>query len=216
MHDGKKRIPYHYKAGINKLPPSQRKAEAEETARALLEALTRGWTANARNKYLTILKSLLSVMRDELEVIKFNPAAGLKNEPTGKTMGFKRISPEQKQRIALHLQSADLPFFEYLMAIYDDGIRRKEALLIQVKDLDRARREIHIRTDVSKTNKARIVPITATLMAILDRRAVWSLPQDWFVFSSNKFMPGPQSYHPNTPTGRWRKLVQEDLGIDCK
>lgn len=302
LYDGPGRKVFRYKDGINKLPPSQRKAEAEEVARALWQALNEGWdprqfryprftdhaaaatplfadalqaalaakcrtlskysrydyqgavrfftaaavrlgygqtrcdkierkdiraivenarekqnwSPGARNKYLTILKSLLSVMRDDLEVIKFNPAAGLKNEPTGETVGFKRLTAEEKKRIVANLSSIDPAFLEYLTAIYDDGIRRKEALLIRIRDLDRTRREIHITSEVSKTNKARIVPITDTLLEILDRRGVWNLPRDWFVFSRDNYRPGPEPYHPNSPTTRWRNLVQKELGIDCK
>lgn len=182
-----------------------------DTAKAV-----RSWSCKARNKYLTLLKSLLSTVCDELELIPFNPASRIKNEPEESSLGYRRLTAEEKQRIASHLSVCAPDFLNYLMFIYDDGIRRKEALMLQVKDVDMARREIIIRPSVSKTNIARIVPITATIFAILEAMKIKTLPREWYLFSSNKFKPGPRGYHPNTPTSWWKNLVQKGLNIDCK
>lgn len=176
---------------------------------------TNKWNNQARNKYLSIFRALLSVMVDQ-ELIKFNPAKGIKDEPVDESMGYKRLTDEEKETIADHLLLKFPDFFEYLMFIYDDGIRRKETLLLQIKDFNLTTREILIRPEVAKTNKARIVPITDTLMQILLRREIWSFPSDYFLFSNDKFKPGAAPYHPNVPTSWWRKLVIEDLKIDCK
>lgn len=40
------------------------------------------WSANARNKYLSLLQALLTMLVDD-ELIKFNPAHKIKNEPQG-------------------------------------------------------------------------------------------------------------------------------------
>lgn len=173
------------------------------------------WSNKARNKYLTILKSLLSVIRDE-DIIKYNPAAGIKNEPEESTIGYTRITDEEKDKIAESLVVSCYEYFEYLMFIYDDGVRRKEALLLQVKDIDLQDRGIIIRPEVAKTNKERIIPITDTLFNILVRREIWTLPGEHYLFSSNNFKPGVKPYHPNTPTRWWKKYVIEGLGINCK
>lgn len=173
------------------------------------------WTPHARNKYLTILKSLLTVLVDE-EIIKYNPAHGIKNEPQETGSGFKRATDSDKKKIEQHLSLNHIDYFEYLMFIYMDGIRRKELLMIKVGDINLQKREITIRPDVAKTNTARVVPIGDELGQILMRREVYSLPKDWYVFSSDKFKPGPGMYHPNTPTDWWRELVIEGLGIDVK
>lgn len=176
----------------------------------------RNWTANARNKYLTILKSLFTVMVDEIECIKFNCVHGIKNEPAGKTIGYRRLTQNEKDRICEHLIVVAPDYFEYLMPIYDLGTRRKETLLLKVSDINLSRREIIVRDEVAKTNAARIIPITDTIMEILLRREIYKLPSNWFIFSNDKFRPGPLPYHPNVPTQWWEKLVQKDLGIDCK
>lgn len=176
---------------------------------------TNGWSNKARNKYLTILKSLLTVLVDE-DRIKYNPAHKIKNEPEEQGSGYKRLTDEEKEKIAGHLYQQCPAFFEYLLFIYQLGIRRKENLLLKIKDINLQRSEILIRPEVAKTNKARIIPITHDINEILMGRQVWSLPKEYYLFSNNKFNPGPDLYHPNVPTSWWAKYVQKDLGIDCK
>lgn len=179
-----------------------------------------GWSNKARNKYLTILRSLLGVLAEE-DIIEFNPAGRIKMEREEETIGYRRLTNDEKERVATHLLEHAPDFFEYLMFIYDDGVRRTETLQIRVSDVNLGREEVRIRADVAKTNRERIIPITSTIKDILLGRQVWALPGEYFLFSSNNFRPGPTPYHPNTPTNWWRKLVQAPaasggLGIDCK
>lgn len=295
MYDrtGKKRN-MRYKAGINSLPPRERKAQAVETAAVLWEALQGGWdpqenkyplftdqpvermtfaamldyavakkrltlskysmydydgcvrfikvaapdylheteierrdiraimdaakrkfswTSKARNKYLSILKSLLSVLVDD-EILKFSPAAGIKNEPEEAYIGYRRATDEEQRRIVEHFAAVSPAFLDYLLFIYQDGIRRKEALLLQVRDVNLQRLELRIRPEVAKTNRERICPITPEMFEVVRKSA--GLPENWYLFSSDSFRPGPRPYHPNTPTAWWRRGVIEGLGIDCK
>lgn len=175
----------------------------------------RSWSNNARNKYLSILRGLLSVLVDE-EKIEYNPAFKIKEEPVVTGPGYKTVTDEEKETIAGHLMAVAPDYFEYLMFIYDDGIRRKETLMLQVKDINLNQSEIMIRPEVAKTNRARVVPITDTIMQILLRREIWKYPPDHYIFSNNKFMPGAVPYHPNTPTSWWKDLVIDGLGIPCK
>jgi integrase len=176
---------------------------------------TRQWSAKARNKYLEHLKSILTALVDQ-EIISFNPAHGIKTEPEEATLGYKRLTDAEQQKVAEHILEKDPAFFEFILFIYQCGIRRKELLLLQVKDVNILRRQLTIRPEVAKTNAERIVPLADDVFQVLLARDVNSLPPDWYIFSSNNFQPGPGPYHPNTPTTRWRHLVQEDLKIDCK
>lgn len=178
------------------------------------------WSSKARNKYLSIFRSLLSALVEVEEhvILEANPAFGIKDEPEEEGFGYKRLTDQEKNKVAGHLLLKAPDFFEYLMFIYDDGIRRKETLLLRIADFNLATKEIRIRPEVAKTNTARVVPITDTILQILLRREVWKYPPDYYLFSNQKFLPGPVAYHPNTPTNWWRQLVIEDpeLGIDCK
>lgn len=173
------------------------------------------WSNKARNKYLTILKSLFTVLVDE-DRIKYNPAHGIKNEPEEQGSGYKRLTDPEKEKIAAHLYEKFPQFFEYLLFIYQLGIRRKELLLIKIKDINLQRAEIMIRADVAKTNKARIIPITHDINDILMGRKLWNYPGEYYLFSKDKFNPGPEHYHANVPTRWWENHVQKELGIDCK
>ena len=176
------------------------------------------WSNKARNKYLSIFRSLLSTLVEveDRVILESNPALGIKDEKEEDGFGYKRLTDEEKNKIADHLLLKAPDFFDYLMFIYDDGIRRKETLLLQISDFNLTRREIIIRPEVAKTNVGRIVPVTDTILQILLHRKIWTYPPDYYLFSNIKFKPGPVPYHPNTPTTWWRELVIGDLGIDCK
>lgn len=178
------------------------------------------WSNKARNKYLTILRALLGVM-EEQDILDYNPAGKIKMEREEETIGYRRLTDHEKELVAAHLLLHAPAFFDYLMFIYDDGVRRTETLQIKVGDINLVRDEIRIRADVAKTNKERIIPITPTIREVLMNREIWKLPADQYLFSSNGFLPGPVPYHPNTPTSWWKRLVQNPvdaggLGIDCK
>lgn len=173
------------------------------------------WSANARNKYLSLLQALLSMLVDD-ELIKFNPAHKIKNEPQGHGMGYKRLTDQQKEDIAKKIAAAVPDYFDYLMFIYQDGIRRTELLQLRISDINLPERFIMIRPEVAKTNRGRRVPITNDILEIILKRKIHKLSSDWFLFSSDKFAPGPNPYHPNTPTTWWRELVIDGMGIDCK
>lgn len=173
------------------------------------------WSNRARNKYLSIVKALLSVLVDE-EMIPFNPAHAIKNEPEEESQGYRRLTDAEKETIALHLAEKCPAYFEYLMFIYQSGIRRTELLQIKIKDINLQRRELTVRASVAKTNRERTVPITDDLMEILIGREIYKHPREWYLFSSRDFAPGEGFFHPNTPTNWWRQIVQLGLKIDCK
>jgi integrase len=174
-----------------------------------------GWNSYMRNRYLTWLKTLLSVLVDE-EVITINPAAGIKKEQYTRGPGFKRVTDMEKDRIEKHLAKENPFFFEFVMFIYQAGIRRKELHLVQIKDINVQSRTITIRADVAKTNVERVVPLADDLLEIIMHRNVWELPGEYYLFSRDKFKPGLRSYCPAVSTNLWKELVIKGLGINCK
>lgn len=173
------------------------------------------WSAKARNQYLGILKSLLTVLIDK-DILIINPAHKIKKEKQPERTTYKRVSEEDRNRIARHLSSHAPQFMDFLCFVYDTGIRPKELHLIQTRDINLTKREIRVRAEVAKTDKERMVPITDDMLTILINRDVNNLPADWFLFSSSKFNPGPVAYWPSAGRRWWKKLVQEGLGIDAK
>lgn len=173
------------------------------------------WKARERNKHLTVLKDFMGILIDE-ERIKFNPADGIRNETAEQTAPYKRLTDDEKERLARFLLEKAPAYFELLMFVYQAGIRPKELLLLRVNDINLLRREILVRPEVAKTNRSRIVPLADDLMDILIGRNITQLQPNWFLFSKDEFKPGPKPYYRSAAGRWWRNMVIKELGIDCK
>lgn len=173
------------------------------------------WTPKSRNQNLCVLKSLLSVLLDR-DIITNNPAYKIKSEKQPERVRYKRIIESERESIVKHLSEKAPDYLDFIYFIYDTGIRPKELHLIQIFDISMMKREIVVREDVAKTNKERIIPITDDMLSILLKREIHTLNKNWFLFSKNKFAPGPKAFWPTAGARYWRKYVQGDLGIDAK
>lgn len=173
------------------------------------------WTAKARNQYLGILKSLLTVLIDK-DIIAVNPAHKIKPEKQPERIKYKRVSEKDRNDIHEHLSKYAPDYLDFICFVYDTGIRPKELHLIRLSDINLANREITVRAEIAKTGKERTLPITDTMLSIIANREIHNLPADWYLFSSKKFAPGPAAYWPSAGRRWWKKLVQDELGIDAK
>lgn len=173
------------------------------------------WGSKARNQNLAILKAILSVLVDE-DRIRFNPAKGIKAEKQPERTPYKRLTPEEKEKIVEYLSVKSLEFLEFILFIYDTGIRPKELLMLKISDINLISRQIIVREEVAKTNKSRVIPITDDILKVLLRREVHSIEKGWTLFSNNKFLCGPNPFTHTAGNRWWRKLVMRDLKIDCK
>lgn len=173
------------------------------------------WSPTARNQALNILKSLLAVLYEE-ERIKFNPASDVKMEKQAERKTYKRLTLEQRQRVAEHLSLRAPAYLDFIQFVFDTGIRPKELLLIKIYDINLIARTITVRAEVAKTNRKRLIPITDDLLSIILKREIHSLDKDWYLFSNKEFTPGPDPYWCTAGARWWRKYVIGDLKIDCK
>jgi integrase len=172
------------------------------------------WSANSRNKCLTILRALMTVMRKN-DIIQMNPAKEIDDLPVLPTEGYKRLTDQERDQVASHLRENHLSFYEYVIFIYQLGIRRTELLQVQIRDIDIQNRILKIRAEVAKTNDFRYVPLTDELLEICMRREIWRLPDTFYLFSDN-FLSGETKIHPNTATRWWKTIVIDGMSIDCK
>lgn len=173
------------------------------------------WTPKARNQCLAIIKSLLSVLIDK-DILQVNPAHKIKPEKQADRTKYKRISQTDRERIFTHLSRVAPHYLEFICFVYDTGIRPKELHLIKISDVNLSRREIKVRAEVSKTNKERLIPITDDMLSTLIGRQINTVSPDWYLFSKNKFLPGPKPYWPTAGRNWWNRYVQKGLGIDAK
>jgi integrase len=185
--------------------------------RLILEAAREknDWTSRGRNQAMAILKSLLAVLVEE-DKIKINPVVGIKKEKEPEAPGYKRLTDAEKETVSRTLAEQAPAYLEFLVFLYQTGIRPKELLLIKTSDINLLKREITVQREVSKTRKKRVVPITDDLAEILTARQISSLRPEWYLFSVKNFSPGPTKYWPTAGARWWRKYVIKGLGIDCK
>lgn len=173
------------------------------------------WLPKTRNKNLDLLKAMLSVLVDK-DIIEINPAHRIKPEREPERIKYQRITEDEREKIVNHLTAAAPEYLDFIYFIYDTGIRPKELLLINISDIRLLKREIVVRADVSKTNRERIIPITDDMLSILIRKDISGIDKSWYLFSNNKFKPGPDGFWPTAGARWWRKYVQGDLGITAK
>lgn len=173
------------------------------------------WSSKTRNTNLGLLKALLDPLIDK-DIIQVKPTTGIKNEKQPERVKYKRITEDERGLIVNHLSVVAPDYLDFIYFIYDTGIRPKELLAVRVFDISLVKREITVRAEVSKTNRERFIPITDDMLSILLKRDITKLDRNLYLFSKNKFSPGPAPFWPTAGARWWRKYVQKDLGIDAK
>ena len=101
------------------------------------------------------------------------------------------LSPEE---VTCLIEAApNLLYRTLLMVLYSTGIRRTEASLLKVSDIDSARRLIHIRQ--GKGSRDRDVPLTPKLLEALRQYWRWKKPQNYLFPSTpgHRGLEGPIS-----------------------
>jgi integrase len=182
---------------------------------------------------------LSSIVLKDWEIIDISPAAGLKDMPEVETNKFIPYTDEEKKIIREYLFLNHYRFFTYLMLIYHCGVRPKEILCLQIKDIDLHTQTItinpSIETENSKTKKIRVVPINDFLMPYLREMRLQDYPKSFFVFGSpfpqgdgnrgsskegrgvghpDYFKPSATQIKRDSVTKFWKKVVIDKLGIN--
>lgn len=207
----------------------------------LMEKMTtmRRWSNKAYNKNLGYLCAIIGRLK-EWKVIKFNPAEGIKTLPVAETRKYVPYTAEEKKKIQEHLYLHHYRYFAYLMVIYHTGMRPKEVLALQVKDVDLERQTITIHPDLdrenSKVKKIRYIPINAHLMPFFREMQLEQYDRSFYVFGSpfasgrgnqgtskggvrgtkhpDYFKPAATMIKRDTVTRKWKAVVKDGLGID--
>lgn len=209
----------------------------------LLERIreTRKWSNHAYNKHLGYFCAILGRLV-KWNALKYNPAEKIDALPTVETQKFVPYTAEEKKAIQEHLFAHHYRFFVYLMVIYHTGIRPKEVLALQVKDINLKRATITIQPDIerenSKTRGIRVVPINQHLLPFFKQMELGEYPPYYFVFGSpfasglgnrgagsseggvkgtmhpDYFKPSPTAIKRDTVTRKWKAIVKDHLKID--
>lgn len=197
-------------------------------------AKERDFSNHAYNKYISILRSMFSVLLDR-RLINANPLSDFKDKTVPESNKYAPYTEDEKRRIAKHLARVHPQLFVVMSVVYHTGIRPQEALELLIRDVDMKEDIITIAQEAdnlekSKTTSVRKVPINPHLYQLLDGMHVDRFPADYFVFGT-PFQRGgrmramhPTYFTPNqfhvkrdTLTKLWKKLVidgpPDGLGI---
>lgn len=171
---------------------------------------------NTYNKYLSLLKSLFTVLVDD-EIVEVSPVHGIKNEKQPEKVGYKSFEADIKLKIK-ELMYADCFAFGLIgEIIYDTGIRPKEVLSIKWNHVNGQDLTITIFGKDSKNDKTRIVPIRQSLYdkIIVHYQNCNNPDKEWFLFGDkDNLESGPKIFHRNRLSDRWHEVVHLGGGID--
>lgn len=207
--------------------------------KALMENIkeSRSWSNKAYNKNLGYIASVIDRLV-QWEILEINPAHKIKPLKVEESEKYVPLTEDEKKKILDHLGKKHFRFFVYLMIVYHTGIRPKEVLSLQIRDLNLEKSAIKIIPDRqkenAKNNKIRIVPINQHLIELLEKLDLKTLPKEYYIFGSpfesgmgNKgsAKTGRGSLHPDyfkssptpikrdTVTKLWNKIIMKGLGI---
>lgn len=119
------------------------------------------------NRYLSLLRHMLNwaVGREYLDRTPFRRGnQALVKFERENNRRIRRVSPDEEQRL---MTSANATVRQLIVAALDTGMRRGELLSLRFGDIDWSEQVIHIRAEVSKSKKARTVPIATTRLRTL-------------------------------------------------
>lgn len=186
--------------------------------------LQRKASNNSYNKYLDHFRAVLSELI-QWDILQFNPANNIKNLPVAESRANVPATPQQHAIIKNELLKNHSNFYNFIVTIFHTGIRPEEILKIQLKMINLSRFEIVLPSDITKSNKERIVPINQHLLEIYKSMEFESLPKDFYLFGSYResakgnlgykidFIPGPTKMKRDTATRRWENIVKLGLGF---
>lgn len=199
----------------------------------------RNWTDKSYNKNMGYICAVIGRLV-EMEIIQINPAAGIKRKEVEETEKYIPFTDEEKATLRKVLFLNHYRLYIIVQIEYHTGIRPKEILALQVKDISLQTKTITIipekARENSKTKKIRKVPINEHLYAFLRELSLQDYPKHYYVFGSpyesgrgNKgsagkgktgamhpdyFKPSPVMVKRDSLTKLWKKVAMDGLGID--
>lgn len=140
----------------------------------------------------------------EKQFCKVNPG----HNQTKKREGDKirQVIP-QKTLAAIFSETQKTPAWHTLCnTLYYCFIRRNELTLLQVKHVNLKEKYIEIPSTISKNRKTQKVAIPQTLGLLLTNHLNRATNKNWYLFSADDFLPGPQKLAAKKISDTWANL----------
>lgn len=169
---------------------------------------TKQYKGKSHNNQISNMKTFFN-MAIERDIITKNPFKSIKNRPveTGANIAY---TDKERKKIKDYLHRNNHPLYIYVQFLYYCGIRPAELMLLQIKHIDFAGKQIQIPAHISKNRKQSSVELPAEFHKLLKEKYS-KLHPELFMFSK-KLIPGPISVHRNRASAA-HKLVLQDLKI---
>jgi site-specific recombinase XerD len=183
----------------------------------VLYEIKKNHSVNTYNKYLSTLKSIFSILVDDL--IEVSPIHGLKAEKKEQTEGYKSFESEIKNKIRKLLYKDSFAFGVIGELIYETGIRPNEVLCLKWKDINFDRLSILITGANSKNSKLRLIPIKQGMAEKLGQLYLDNLSPnlEWFIFGNkNTLESKPTKLNRNRLSERWHDVIHVEGKISTE
>lgn len=170
---------------------------------------------NYSNKRFNKIRSYIMMVFKELvqaDAIDFNP---IKDIPKKKeTIKLREtLSDDQVKKIKKHLKDRNYNFYRYMNIFFHSGCRSTELFNLKVKDVDINNQRFKVTVKKGRNYEEQWRAINKNAVRYWIEIIKSAKPSD-YVFSY-RFSPGPTKISPRQVTGKWRKLVKKELGIEA-
>lgn len=156
------------------------------------------------NNHLSFLHTLNKFMIDH-ELVLNNVVVDIPTRKLHKKKIRQRIPEPIKQDIFKHIKEKSTAFYCLALMTYLCFIRRTEITKLKVKHIDLAQSLLLVPAEIAKSKKDGYVTIPNQYAIILADHIKYAKAED-YIFSQNKFEPGPKQMNPRKISDFWYKL----------
>jgi integrase len=140
-----------------------------------------GYKPGTVNRYLALIKYIFN-LATRWEILPASPCKGVSKLPD-QNHKERYLSTQETQNLLLTLKRAPSPVIpDLIMFLIFTGARRSEAMYAKWEDMDYERRIWTI--PLSKSGKARYVPLSDATLQVLARRREKAEPESIYVFAN--------------------------------
>ena len=151
---------------------------AEDLDRKHIQNLLVGISDSYYNKRLSAYKQFFEYCISE-GIIDENPAASFKyKRPTVQVVDHAEEDVRRFMNAINQSTFSGLRDYVFCILMLDTGIRPSEALQLCPKDIDKVRKQIHVRAEIAKTGRERYLPASVKVLNALEKLLSYR-PDDW-------------------------------------
>lgn len=165
------------------------------------------------NTYLRYTKAIFQHLVEN-DVIKHNPASNVKRLPQKITTSNEPLSKSEQRTISEYLEEHDPRFYTFIAFMYHSGLRPKQILRLQVKDIDLEQCVIKASGDTNKIGLQQVKAIPEHFTERIRNHLQGSEPNVYVFGSRPHLNPSDKPALRDSVTKKWQRIVKRKLGIN--